>query len=182
MESIGEEDFRECGTTVIMGGLLEQAYAQLNDWDLVVDYLRDVVPLPFSPDFRYGSLIEARSHERDYRVVPITLRLADKEAALFRPYTDILFKNGGRHPPQFFDVKGTSNREFGFAWVCVNDARETIKDRNLRGLLLKKFGFSISDRQYLEPFFCQANLQPAHHWRGNFDPRSVDPQRSKERL
>ena len=74
---------------------------------------------------------------------------------MFRPYTDILFKNGGRHPPQFFDVKGTSNREFGFAWVCVNDARETIKDRNLRGLLLKKFGFSISDRQYLEPFFAR---------------------------
>lgn len=155
MESIGEEPFRNRGTTVIMSGLLETAYSQLNDWDSVVDYLRNVVPLPFHPDFRYGSFIEQRFHERDHKVVPIALTLNGRQEPLFRPYTDSLFKNGGRHAPQFFDVKGRSNQEFGFAWVCVNDARETIKDRNLRGLLLKKLGFSISDRQYLEPFFAR---------------------------
>ena len=155
MEPIGEESFRRRGTTVVMSGLLESAYSQLNDWATVVDYLRNVVPLPFSTDFRYGPAIEERFHERDYKVVPITLTLNDREESLFRPYTDGLFKNGGRHAPQFFEVKGKNNQEYGFAWVCVNDARETIKDRSLRGLLLKKFGFSISDRQYLEPFFAR---------------------------
>lgn len=155
MESIGEEPFRNRGTTVIMSGLLETAYSQLNDWDSVVDYLRNVVPLPFDPDFRYGTLIEKRFHERDYKVVPIALTLNGRQESLFRPYTDGLFKNGGRHAPEFFDVKGRGGQEFGFAWVCVNDARETIKDRNLRGLLLKKLGFSISNRQYLEPMFSR---------------------------
>ena len=158
MESIGEEAFRRRGTTVIMSGLLESAYSQLNDWDTVIEYLRNVVPLPFDPGFRYGSLVEKRFQERDYKAVPITLTLNGRKEALFRPYTDSLFKNGGRHPPQFFEVKvvkGRSSQEFGFAWVCVNDARETIKDRNLRGLLLKKLGFSISNRQYLEPFFTR---------------------------
>ena len=153
MESLGEEAFRVTGTTVILEGLLSSSYSQMNDWDLVVDYLRNVVPLPFSPDFRHGSSVEERFAQRDYRVVPITLRLGTRQEKLFRPYTDGLFKHGGRHEPKIFDIKASNNRELGFAWVCVNDARETIKDVKLRGLLLKKFGFSISDRQYLEPFF-----------------------------
>ena len=155
MESIGEESFRPLGTTVNMIGLLESAYSELNDWDTVVYYLRNVVPLPFGPEFQYGRLLEGRFDERDYKVVSITLSLNGRKESLFRPYTDSLFKNGGRHAPEFFEVKGTNNQEFGFAWVCVNDSRETIKDRNLRGLLLKKRGFSISDRQYLEPFFAR---------------------------
>ena len=153
MESLGEENFRRFGTTVIMSGLLPSAYGQINDWDQVVHYLRNVVPLPFSPDFRYGKAIEKRFLQRDYRVIPLTLQIGGQQGTLFRPYTDDLFKNRGRHAPEFFDIKGSNNQEFGFAWVCVNDARETIKDIKLRGLLLKKFGFSISDRQYLEPFF-----------------------------
>ena len=153
MESLGNEDFRRFGTTVIMSGLLPDAYGQINNWDQVVDYLRNVVPLPFHPDFRYGSEIEKRFLQRDFRVIPLRLQIGSRQGTLFRPYTDGLFKNGGRHAPEFFDIKGTKNQGFGFAWVCVNDARETIKDVKLRGLLLKKFGFSISDRQYLEPFF-----------------------------
>ena len=145
MESLGEEEFRVTGTTVILEGLQSGSYSQMNDWDHVVDYLRNVVPLPFNPDFRYGSSIEERFTQRDYRVVPITLRLGNRQEKLFRPYTDGLFKHGGRHEPKIFDIKGSKNRELGFAWVCVNDARETIKDVKLRGLLLKKFGFSISE-------------------------------------
>ena len=98
-------------------------------------------------------MIEKRFQQRDYRVIPLKLQIGSRQGQLFRPYTNDLFKNKGRHAPEFFDIKGTNNQEFGFAWVCVNDARETIKDIKLRGLLLKKFGFSISDRRYLEPFF-----------------------------
>ena len=153
METLGEEDFRDFGTTVIMSGLLAAAYAQINDWDQVVDYLRNVVPLPFDPDFRFGKVIEKRFQQRDYRVIPLKLQIGSREELLYRPYTNDLFKNKGRQAPEFFDIKGNNKQEFGFAWVCVNDARETIKDVKLRGLLLKKFGFSISDRRYLEPFF-----------------------------
>lgn len=153
MESLGEEQFRKVGTTVVMGGLLPNAYAQLNNWDSVVDYLRNVVPLPFNPDFRHGALIEKRFVEEHYRVIPLHLRIGDQQEILYRPYTDDLFKNGGRHKPAFFEIVGSNKQPYGFAWVCVNDARETIKDIKLRGLLLKKFGFSISNRQYLEPFF-----------------------------
>lgn len=140
------------GTKAVMSGLLPDAYRRLNDWDQVVEYLQNVVPLPFSPQFSYGPVIEEKFAQEDYRVVPLTLRISNRTEQLHRPYTDATFKFGGRHPPVFFDLKN-SNQSFGFAWVCVNDARETIKIKNIRGLLIKKFGFSIADRRFLEPYF-----------------------------
>lgn len=142
------------GTRVVMSGLLPDSYSRLNDWDQVEEYLQNVVPLPFHPEFKWGGMIEERFKEEDHRVVPLTLEIGDRSLPIFRPYTDRIFKFGGNHPPEFFDVKDT-RQSFGFAWVCVNDARETIKDVNVRGLLIKKFGFSIADRRYLEPYFVR---------------------------
>lgn len=140
------------GTQVIMSGLLPDAYRRINDWGDVVTYLQDVVPLPFSPDFKFGAAIQKRFDHEDYRVVPLTLQIGDRVEELYRPYRDSVFRFGGNHPPQFFDL-GDNRNSFGFAWVCVNDARETIKDVRIRGLLIKKFGFSISDRRYVESYF-----------------------------
>ena len=140
------------GTQVLMTGLLPDAYRRINEWDTVVDYLQNVVPLPFRPDFKFGELVGEKFEEEDYRVVPLTLRMGDHSQSLFRPYADSIFRHGGLHPPEFFEIR-EGRQYFGFAWVCVNDARETIKDLTIRGLLLKKFGFSIGDRRYLEPYF-----------------------------
>ena len=153
MEPSSEASLPIGGTKALMTGLLPSAYLQLNDWEQVTEYLTNVVPLPFHPSFRHGPMIEKHFQERDHRVVPLKLKIADRQDLLYRPYADTLFTHGKGHDPAFFDVKGAGSAELGFAWVCVNDARETIKDINVRGLLLKKFGFSISDRRYLEPFF-----------------------------
>ena len=140
------------GTRVIMSGLLPDAYQRINDWNQVVEYLQNVVPLPFSPAFKFGDVVEEKFEQEDYRVVPLTLQIGDRSQPLHRPYTNTIFRFGGLHPPEFFSIR-SGRHEFGFAWVCVNDARQTIKDLSIRGLLMKKFGFSIGDRRYLEPYF-----------------------------
>ena len=152
MEPSQDDVIKDHGTRVIMSGLLPDAYLRINDWDEVVDYLQNVVPLPFSSEFKFGKEIEERFEKEDYRVVPLTLQIGDRYESLHRPYTDSVFSFGGLHPPAYFDLR-EGRQSFGFAWVCVNDARETIKDLNIRGVLIKKFGFSIGDRRYLEPYF-----------------------------
>ena len=152
MEPTQNDVIEHHGTRVIMSGLLPEAYRRINEWDEVVDYLQNVVPLPFSPEFKFGKAIEEKFEKEDYRVVPLTLQIGDRSQSLHRPYTDSVFRFGGLHPPAFIDLR-EGRQNFGFAWVCVNDARETIKDLNIRGLLIKKFGFSIGDRRYLEPYF-----------------------------
>lgn len=152
MEPSQHDVIQRNGTRVIMSGLLPEAYRRINDWDEVVNYLQNVVPLPFSPEFRHGRKIEKKFDAEDYRVVPLTLQIGARSRSLYRPYTDSVFRHGGIHPPKFFELR-KGQHHFGFAWVCVNDARETIKDLKVRGLLIKKFGFSIGDRRYLEPYF-----------------------------
>jgi hypothetical protein len=80
------------------------------------------------------------------------LQIADKREELFRPYTNYLFHHGGGHDVRFFDLK-QKNQHFGFAWICINDARAVLRNKSMRGLLIKKFGFSINDRNFLEPYF-----------------------------
>lgn len=142
------------GTKAIMSGLLGDVYKELNNWNTVERYLQDVVPLPFHGDFKYASLIQNKFEEEDYRVVPLTLRIGNRYENIYRPYYNGMFTHGGEHPPIFIDVS-LDGKRFGFAWICVNDARQVLKDTDLRGLLIKKFGFSISSRSYLEPYFAR---------------------------
>ena len=152
MESLDDGPFEDHGTMVLLEGLLEDVYYRINSWGQVETYLQNSVPLPFNPDFRYGNELTNKFEERDYRVVPLTLQMGTRKQPLYRPYTNGIFQFGGIHPPEFFDLK-EGRHNFGFAWVCINDARATIKDLDIRGLLVKKFGFSIGDRRFLEPYF-----------------------------
>jgi hypothetical protein len=139
------------GTKVLMSNLLPENYTRLNKWEEVEAYLQDVVPLPFRPDFTYGPTIQARFTKEDYRVVPLTLEIGERAAAIYRPYTNSLVPEGGKHAVTFFPLKKGS-QAFGCAWVCIN-GRRVIRDPRMRGLLTKKFGFSIGNRGYLEPYF-----------------------------
>ncbi len=140
------------GSKAIMSVLLGDVYKRLNDWGQVEAYLQNVVPLPFRSDFKWAELIEKRLRDEAQRIVPLTLQVLARREEIHRPYLDAMFIHGGRHKPMFFPV--TDGREkFGIAWVCINDARQVLKNTKLRGLLIKKFGFSIADRGFLEPFF-----------------------------
>ncbi len=149
-----ENTLTRSGTRAIMSDLLDEVYDELNNWDEVVGYLRDVVPLPFREDFKYASVIKEKFKEADYKIVPVTLQIGNIRKEITRPYYNEMFEHGGKHPPAFFEISD-GGKHYGFAWVCVNDARRVLKNTTLRGLLIKKFGFSISDRNYLEPYFAR---------------------------
>lgn len=140
------------GTKVVLSGVLSETYKRLTDWETVETYLQNVVPLPFRPEFTFGREIERKFAEEDYRVVPLTLQIGRERNEIYRPYTNDVFSRGGLHRPKYFPLK-KRKKSFGFAWVCINDERRVLKDQSLRGLLIKKFGFSIATRSYLESFF-----------------------------
>jgi len=145
------------GTLVVMVGLKGEIVKRLTDDTKVREYLQSVVPLPFAPDFRYKHAIESKFREEDYRVVELSLNADDAHGQLYRPYSDTIFTHGEGTPPKFFDVKHKLGKgRLGFAWVCLNDARKYLPEKGLRGLLVKKFGFSVSDRRFFAPFFSRA--------------------------
>ncbi len=145
-----KDTIKDHGTKVIMSGMTGES-SYLN-WESTEKYLQDVVPLPFHPEFKFGAEVEKRFEDEDYRVVPLTLQIHDRKQDLYRPYTNDIFSQGGVHRPKYFKLKH-GKKDYGFAWVCINDERSVLKNSALRGLLIKKFGFSIANRSYLEHFF-----------------------------
>ncbi len=142
------------GTRLVLSDLLPECYRQIQEWGSVVSYLQNVVPLPFSPDFRYGNTLQSKLKKEDYRFIPLTLQIGSKKEQIFRPYVDDLFsKSDEQYPPAYFSIE-KGKEKYGFAWVCVN-GRRVIRNQysDLRGLLLRKFDFSIGTRSYLEPYY-----------------------------
>ena len=148
--------FDGAGTLVILVGLLGSVFQRLNNIHQVKTYLQNVVPLPFNPTFEYREIIESKFKKEDYKVVNVDLNINGNQEPLYRPYINGIFEHGGKYPPQIFSVVSPdTNKKYGFAWVCINDARKVLKDKEFRGLLVKKLGFSVSDRDYLEPIFSR---------------------------
>ncbi len=161
-ESVRAEEYHDCplentGTLVIMKGIQGNVYRRLIDRDQVIEYLHGVVPLPFNPKFKHKNRIEAKFEEEDYRVITLELTIRGHKEQLFRPYRDVIFTHRTGFGPKFFQIKNKLGRgKLGFAWVCLNDARKYLPERNLRGLLIKKFGFSVGGRDAFTKFFSRA--------------------------
>ena len=151
-------DLGQSGTLVMMSGVRDLFSSRLSSRNEVEEYLQNVVPLPFNPEFKFGPVIRRRLNAEDYRLVKeITLVVNGREYPLYQPYTNQMFTHGGELGPEFYEirVRGARTTKFGFAWVCYNDANKVLGLKELRGLLIKKYGFSISNREYLEPLFTK---------------------------
>ncbi len=155
-ESDGKCPLAANGTLVIMNGIKGDVHKRLTDRHAVASYLESVVPLPFHPEFHFKDDIEARFRSEDYRVVDLELAVGGQTAKLFRPYRDTAFDHLRGIGPKFFELENVlAKGKLGFAWVCLNDARRYLRDRSLRGLLVRKFGFSVGGRDYFTRFFSR---------------------------
>ncbi|MBN8640674.1 MAG: ATP-binding protein [Flavobacteriales bacterium] len=160
----------EQGTRVELIGLNPILDDLLNNFNDLYNYLQDVVPLHFNNEkFNWAKTIEnkiqdvCKRHNVKFEVVNLKLQVGSKIENLFRPYTNDIFTNNTPLEPHFEEIsdKGVF---LGLAWGCLNSGRERIlnsgKDnlnRNLRGFILKKQGFSIGDRQYFSSYFGGSN-------------------------
>ena len=151
------EDCVECpvdkhGTLVIMLGIIPQVYKTA-----VAKYLQSVIPLPFHSRFGPKKQLEAKFEEEDYRVIDVRLSIEGISQKLYRPYRNRDFTHGKGFGPKYFRIKHVLGKgDLGFAWVCLNDARKYLPEKSLRGLLIKKFGFSVGGRTQFARFFSRA--------------------------
>lgn len=155
--TVGEDldsPLTEHGTSVFMHKLSTDMGDRLKDRDKVSMYLQNAVPLPFSPNFRWREKIEDWLRERHHTTVAVELVHGGVSRALYRPYNDDAFTNKAGESPEFLEVTDPkTGTVFGHCWYCVNDANNVLPDRNLRGLLIKKFGFSVGSRSYAHQYF-----------------------------
>lgn len=162
LETLREEEFTKCGTRVEMVGVEPNFYKTVSKFDEVSEYLQQVVPLPFNPDFKWGKLIEKKieeicqEHNAIFELINLNLQVNEKEEYLYRPYLNSDF---GADPlkPNFYELK-EDNEFFGVAWGCLNPIRRVIRNKNHRGFLIKKQGFAIGKRHAVLKYFGKSSF------------------------
>lgn len=159
---IDKEEFPKVGTRVEMEGINPIFFKSLHKFKEVTNYLEQVIPLPFNPKFKWGKLIQNKIDEickkygRVFKLINVNLQINEKTAKLFRPYLDDKF-DPKPLDPTFHELKKDKNF-FGVAWGCLNSSNNAIKDKKLRGFLIKKQGFSIGTRNDLAKYFGRRTL------------------------
>ena len=142
------------GTKVIIAGVDPILMKLFSERDGTIKYLQDAVSLPFSPDFRHGALITEWLSNAGIKTIRVFLKVDSFETEVLRPYRDEAFSQGNPNEPIKTDLYDRfSKKSHGFAWVCFNDANAYLPHVGLRGILLKKMGFSVGARLKLEPLF-----------------------------
>lgn len=165
--SVNEDEYPiRNGTRIEIVGLNSILDDFLNNFDGLAGYLSEVVPLRFDKkNFKWAKLIENKieqvcnTHQAPFELINLKLQVGSKVGNLYRPYRDGEFNNNSPQEPKFKEVE--ANGVFlGIAWGCLNSydkSKTRIANKELRGFLLKKQGFSIGKRENLAKFFSQSN-------------------------
>ncbi len=142
------------GTKVIIAGVDPILMKSFSERERTIKYLQDAVSLTFSSDFRHGTLISEWLSDAQIKTIRVFLKIDSYETEVLRPYRDEMFSRGSPNEPMKIDLYDRfSKKSHGFAWVCFNDANAYLPNVTLRGVLLKKMGFSVGTRLKLEPLF-----------------------------
>jgi len=161
---LSNEEFPVHGTRVELSEIEKEFYSALSNFEKVATYLRGVIPLHYDKkNFKYAEEIERKIQEiceqknQKFEIINLKLQVNSKSETLYRPYKNIDFhKKKTPLPPEFFNIE--SNGEFfGVAWGCLNSVRRKLDNRELRGFILKKQGFSVGERKELVKFFPRGN-------------------------
>lgn len=140
---------------------------ELLDPDVLIEYIGDIGPVDFSPEFEHGSLIseKLRTFVPDYSPKNIYLSRDGKQVRVYKPYNNKMKVA----TPQFLDVRDPDNAAemLAYCWYTSNADEilgkmratgkifsvpgEKVEDRRrFAGLIYKLFGFSIGDRSLSE--------------------------------
>lgn len=141
---------------VEMRGIVRLRSDRLMSPTAVGDYLSQVAPVPFSPEFRFGAEItEALSHHLDLGELDIRIDSAD--TPLYRPYRDrFVLENSGvsLDALSMVEVPGIDGEVAAVAWVAHHEYEGAVPTGTLvKGLRLRAGNLQVGDHALLEDLF-----------------------------
>lgn len=132
----------------------------LSDSKILFDYLSQIAPLPFSPNFSWGNEIKQKLEllgfaPSEYRLF---LTLNNIRQQLYKPYTNVIFVDRTKKIRdhinniivQTFMLDGDSK---GFLWYADTDFNGTITNDNIRGIRLRKGNIQLGARDTLNKYY-----------------------------
>lgn len=147
---------------VQMRGVIRHRDDRLLSESAVADYLCQVAPLPFSPEFKFARQI-TEALESSVRLGHLAVHVNDSQSPLFRPFRDEM-KVDGKTEALFTSLElrnlvGMDGSIGAVAWVLHHEYSGALSSRTLiKGLRLRSGNIQVGDHTLLEYLFPEARF------------------------
>jgi Histidine kinase-, DNA gyrase B-, and HSP90-like ATPase len=128
---------------------------------LIAEYLAQVAPVPFSPEFSFGAMIESELRKR-FDVAPLDLTVGGK--ALTRPHRDELFAGLADSPSrirdiEFFELADVDGDVGGVGWLAHHDyVRSLPVNLGVRGLRARVGNLQVGEANLFEDSYKESRF------------------------
>jgi len=142
---------------VELRGIVRQRNDALMSVSAVEEYLSQVAPLPFHPDFGFGD--EIRQAIGADALCELDIRINDGEP-LCRPYRDVMSAEGQPnltlHAIETIEIPGVDGGVAGVAWVAHHDYEGAVPNvLHAKGLRMRVGNIQIGGHALLEDLFSE---------------------------
>jgi hypothetical protein len=141
---------------VEMRGVVRQKNDSLLNNLSIYDYLSEVAPVPFSPDFAFGEEI-ASALSTHISLSNLDIRIEGISGPVYRPHRNELQVRGGVHD-HFTDVEvrsipASDNQDGAIAWLLHHGYKGAIHNSQISGLRLRSGNIQVGGNDVLEELF-----------------------------
>lgn len=144
---------------VELNGVIRLRSDRLMSSAAVADYLGQVAPVPFSPNFHFGAQITAALKER-VDLGELVITVSGQAEPVYRPHRDT-FGDKSRHVSRFdavsfVDLPAIDGEPAAVAWVLHHDYDGAVPNSALvKGLRLRSGNMQVGDHALLEELFAE---------------------------
>jgi hypothetical protein len=142
---------------VELTGVIRHRNDRLLNPEAVAEYLAQVAPVPFSPQFRFGADISAALGSR-VELGELDIRVNQSVESIYRPHRNRIEIGEGEYDKytdiEFCEIPGVDGGASGIAWVLHHGYTGAIPNAALvKGLRLRTGNMQIGDHALLEELF-----------------------------
>jgi len=136
---------------------------QLLNEELIENYLSQVAPVPFSPDFKYGSIIKDKLKPH-VSLGELSIYIADSEVPIYRPYKNYFDisetkRDEFNREPSFHVISGLGGQPAAIAWILHHGYQGAIQNGiGIKGLRARSGNIQIGDYDIFTDVFPESRF------------------------
>ena len=136
----------------------------------IYDYLSEVAPVPFHPEFTFGESIKAELVGR-VALGNVDIRIDDEAEPVYRPFRDNIQGNGQIYDEytdiEFINLPALDEGDAGVMWLLHHSYKGAIPDKRLKGLRIRSGNIQIGSSDifadvFVEPRFNSWTVGEVH--------------------
>ncbi len=141
--------------------------SKLNEYDEVMSYISQNVPVPYDPDgFILGKEIYRRLNQEKLAIhqYNVFVTYGNKTISIFKPYKDEFLVDKGKNlidkitDINIIKIKQADGSIFAIGWIAKTNYLGSIYDKTIKGIRLRKGNILIGDSQTLNVIFKEGRF------------------------